>query len=343
MIFFEIVPLFIMANFFFVVLLLLEQVVELAELIFVRSIPFTMVFETILFYLPSFLIITIPISTLLAVLLAFSRFSADSELVAMHASGAGNTSLIAPVLVFGVIVALVGVYVSTVLLPKGSSLAVGNLNEMLENLSMNDIREKEMYTDIDGVIFYANRKLDNANFEEILLIDTKSNAIISAGKGTIIPNSNRSIIMRFENGRFTKTDSTGASYSNLSFDSMMMNFPLNISVNLLPMNETLMELDELMERFDESNKYIYEYAKRFSMPSASIILALIGLSLGRFLHRSARSIGIIISLIIVFALNGLFIITGNMVNSYNPVLLAWFPVIFIFIIMLPMLYRSFKW
>ncbi len=335
----EILPLFVMGNFFFVFLLLMEQMVQLAELLFVHSIPFVLIAKTVMYYLPSFLVITIPISTLLAVLLAFSRFSADSELVAMQACGASGFSFIKPVLIFGIAAALMGVYLSTVLLPKGSTLAVDNLNNMLENLSINDIREKEMYTDITGIIFYANKKIDSANFEEIIMIDSNEKAIISAKKGTIRPSLNRSLIMLFDNGRFTMTDKN-QTYTSMAFGKLSVNFPVNLKIEQLPMNERLMSLADLRKNFPTAPIYKFEYWKRFSMPVAAVILGLLGLSLGVFLQRSGRSMGLVLSCAVALTFNVLFIVGENFVGKYNPAFLAWMPVIVFSLILIPALRKS---
>ncbi|MDR2869846.1 MAG: LptF/LptG family permease [Deferribacteraceae bacterium] len=338
MVLWEVIPLFITANFFFMTLLLLQQIVELAELIFVRSMPMFLVLETIIFYMPSFLVLTIPISALLAIVLAFNRFSSDSELIAMHACGASNFTLIVPVVIFGLATALIGIYMNVSLLPKGSSLAVDNLNRMLENLSINDIRAKEMYTDIDGMIFYANQKIDEANFEEILIVDTEQNAIISAQKGTIIPNASRSMMMQFEGGKLTQVDRSDQ-YSSISFGKMSLNYPLNLEVASMPRNEKLMGLAELEQHFSESGIYKFEYNKRFSMPLCALIMSLLGLTMGRATQRSGKSLGIALAALAIVGENVLFIVGEALSAKYDPLLLAWLPAALFTVITALMLYR----
>ena len=332
----EILPLFIIGNFFFVFLLLLEQLVQLAELILTHGIPFLLVIRTVVYYLPSFLTVSIPISSLLAVLLAFSRFSTDSEIVAMQACGASGYSFIKPVLAFGIAAALAGVYLSTVLLPKGSALAVDNLNKMLENLSINNINEKEMYTGISGIIFYANKKIDSSNFEEIIMIDNNEKAIVSAQKGSIHPNSNRSLIIQFDNGRFTMTDKN-QTYTNLTFGKLSVNFPVNLKIEQFPTNERLMSLGKLRGNFAAAPIYKFEFWKRFSMPFSAIIMGLLGLSFGILSRRLDKSVGLLFSCGVALIFNLLFIACENFVGKYNPIVLAWAPVIIFSLILYPFL------
>ncbi|GAB7141239.1 hypothetical protein RsTz2092_12050 [Deferribacterales bacterium RsTz2092] len=327
LILYEVAPLFFMLNLFFIFLLLLEQLVELAELVFVKGVPSGIMLETIIFYMPSFMVITIPISILLAVLLAFSKFSADSELVAMTVCGASLKTIATPVLIIGLITTMFNVYLNISLLPKGSALAVRNINKMLENISLNDIRERELYTDIDGMLFYANKKLGDGNFENILMIDNGRNVVVSAKHGTIVPNASHSIAMRFSDGRMTLADSDTHSYSNITFDGMLVNYPLNIRAKLLPQNHKIMTLTQLKERFSGGAVFKYEYMKRFSMPLTSIIMALLGLSMTSFNSRSSRSLKILLACIVGFSLNILFVLAENLVNIINPFVLAWLPLL----------------
>ncbi len=338
---FEIFPLFIMGNFFFVLILLLEQMVQMADFVLVRNVGFSVLAQVIVYMLPSMLVITIPISTLLAVLLAFNRLSSDSEIVAMRSCGAGNKVFIIPVLIVGLFSAILGGYFSTVLLSKGSGLAIDKLNNVLENISINNIREKELYNELGDMIFYANKKIDNSQFERIFLINKNDKSIISARKGNLTPTNHGSIMMQFEGGKFTIMEQN-SSYTTIQFEKMSMNMPLNLDVEAIPMNERIMGLYELRNNFNSGEIYKFEYSKRFSMPFSAILMALMGLSLGIFLKRSGNSIGIIISCAVALIFNVMFIIGESIVTSgaYNSFLLAWAPNIIFSIFLIPILRRT---
>ncbi|HOP79477.1 MAG TPA: LptF/LptG family permease [Armatimonadota bacterium] len=71
-------------------------------------------------YLPSVVVYTLPMSALLAVLIAFSKLSGDSEIVAMYASGVSLYRAIVPVLVLGLIVTFMGFVLSEVVVPAAA-------------------------------------------------------------------------------------------------------------------------------------------------------------------------------------------------------------------------------
>ena len=129
----EIIPFFLIGNLFFMFLLLMERMVTLADLFFSKNVPLFLLIETIIYLLPSIFYMTIPIAGLLATLIAFSRLSADSELIAMKAIGASNKTLIKPLIFIGIFAGLINLAMGLYFVEKGSTLAYNNLNKIVEN------------------------------------------------------------------------------------------------------------------------------------------------------------------------------------------------------------------
>ncbi|EHP88425.1 permease YjgP/YjgQ family protein [Geobacter metallireducens RCH3] len=78
---------FVLGMAVFTFVLLMGRLLKLAEMVFAKGVPFLDVCRLILYMLPSFLLVAIPMAFLLAVLLSFGRLSADSEVTAMKAGG----------------------------------------------------------------------------------------------------------------------------------------------------------------------------------------------------------------------------------------------------------------
>ena len=62
----ELVPYFIIGNLFFMFLLLMEKIINLADLFFSKNVPAIVLIETIIYMLPSIFFMTIPLAGLLA-------------------------------------------------------------------------------------------------------------------------------------------------------------------------------------------------------------------------------------------------------------------------------------
>lgn len=76
-----------------------------------------------LYTLPATLVLTFPMSMLLAVLLATSRLSASSEITAMRAGGIGVYRIAAPMIAVGVAAAIVGLWFQELVVPESSAKA----------------------------------------------------------------------------------------------------------------------------------------------------------------------------------------------------------------------------
>ncbi len=75
----------------------------------------------ILLLLPSFLVLTIPMAFLLAVLLAFGRLSNDNEITILKACGLSLSALLPPVLLTAAAAALLTLFISVVAVPWGNT------------------------------------------------------------------------------------------------------------------------------------------------------------------------------------------------------------------------------
>ena len=78
--------------------MLIGNVVKLAELVITKGVGVLDILRLLLTLIPSLLSFTVPIATLIAMVMAFGRLSSDYELIAMRASGIPPTRLIAPLL-----------------------------------------------------------------------------------------------------------------------------------------------------------------------------------------------------------------------------------------------------
>ena len=86
--------------------LLVGNIIKFAELVIAKGVSFFDVLRLLLYLMPYLLSFTIPMATLVAMVLAFGRLSSDYELIAMRASGIGPSRLIVPILTAGVLLSM---------------------------------------------------------------------------------------------------------------------------------------------------------------------------------------------------------------------------------------------
>lgn len=339
----EVIPVFILGNILFMMLLLLEKLVTLADLFFAKNVPAYLIVETIIYFIPSLFVMTIPLACLLSILISFSRLSSDSELIAMRSIGASNMNLIKPVFIFGIFASILGISMSTYLIEKGSKLAINNLNKIIENISIKDIREKEMYENIPGIILYIDKKNSDTDFEGVIAVSKNDGTIITAKKGVINPTETKTLEMNFINGVVSMQDKKGETTS-VSFKNLLFNMPLYFNIANVLTSPMTMSMGELIQASSKDNKASFELSKRFSLPLSAILMCLFGFSLGVFLSRSGKSFGVIISIGIAFLYNFLLLYLENVAGkgTINPHLSAWLPNIIFSIILIYFLRRVFR-
>lgn len=334
----ELVPYLIIANLFFMFLLLMEKMINLADLFFSKNVPLAILVETVIYLLPSIFFMTIPLASLLATLIAFSRLSADSELIAMKAIGASNKALIKPLLIVGVIAALINLSMGLYFVERGSTLAYNNLNKIVENISIKDLKANEMYNQIPGIILYVKKKISDTDFEDMIMIQTINKSVINAKKATITPTDNRSIEMIFHDGSYIMENKKGE-ITTVGFKNMTINLPLNINIAKAVNTPMTMSISSLIKN-SKNPKAVFELHKRISTPFSVIVMILFGFSLGIFLSRSGKSFGILISIGLAVLYNVLILFFENSAGQIpiSPAVSAWIP-LFIFIILLIFSFR----
>ncbi|MCX8084802.1 MAG: LptF/LptG family permease [Calditerrivibrio sp.] len=328
-IFNEIFPIFLLSNMFFIFVLLLDKVIDLTDLIFSKNVPFLLVFETIVFYLPSFLMITIPTSALLSVMTAHNRLSADAEIVVIKSLGVSPFNLFKPTFYFGILATLLAFLTSFYLLPYGNKLAIENLKRTLEYVSLKDIREKEFYKEIPGITIFIEKKLKEDQFQKIIIIDEKGENFIIA-KECSAKQEFGAIIFDLYNGSIIQGKSD--KYTKIEFKRFYFVFNVQNNLNREIKSERFMFLDELLKKQHENKIYKFELSKRIALPFSTIIMTVLGLNLGIFFHRSNKSINWLISLAIVFFYNLIILASENFLSVLNPYFAPWIAnIIFAFV------------
>ena len=80
---------------------------ELVRAVVLKGMPLIVALQVFIYRLPGIVVYIFPMAMLLAALLAFSRLSGESDIIAFRASGISLYRLIIPVLVLGLLVSLV--------------------------------------------------------------------------------------------------------------------------------------------------------------------------------------------------------------------------------------------
>jgi len=286
----------------FTFVLLMGRLIKLAEMVVAKGVPLSDILRLLLYMMPSFSFITIPMALLLAVLLAFGRLSADNEITAMKAGGISLYGLLPPVAAFALIAYLATTMITVFALPRGNTAFKTLLYDVI-NLRVNiSLKDRVFNDDFPGLVIYvAKYDEDEHRISGVLIYDERSSdepATIFARSGMIIADpEKKSLRLRLLDGGVHRMHGSG--YQLMEFDSYDLNFNFNQTYKIVPtVNELDMTFRELrgamkLKGFDPSiirNLHL-EFHRRLAFPFACFVFALIGIPLGLQNRRSGKSSG----------------------------------------------------
>ncbi len=334
----EISSLFLLGIMVFTLILLMGRLIKLTDLVISRGVPLADVSLMILYLMPSFLVFTIPMAFLLAVLLAFGRLSADNEITVMKAGGISLMQLMPPVVLCGILAALLTLAASTIGVPWGNS-AFKNLSfAILKQNVAATIREKVFWDDIPGIVMYTEHYDEEQHIlKGVIIYDGREQArplTIFAADGVLSGGPDRNDIrLSLKNGSIHATG-TAEEYRLVNFGEYTMTIAGAGQGTGLGRNELDMTLAELRQQIANPAatkpvrlKMQSELHSRFAFPFASLVFAVVAVPLGMQNRRSGKSAGFSTSIAILLAYYVLQSLLRTLAEkgSLPPALALWLP------------------
>lgn len=334
----EITTPFLLGFAVFTFVLLIGKLLNLAELVITKGVPLSDMARLVTYMLPSFCVITIPMSFLLAVLLAFGRLSADCEITAMKASKISLYGLLPPVLIFASITFLLTLYITIYALPWGNSSFKIFLYDVIKARVTLSLKDRVFNDEFPGVVLYVDKyDKDRHIVSDVLIYDdrnTDNPCTIFAKNGVIATDSsNKTIRLSLKNGSVHRNPGK-SSYHLIEFASYDLSINLNQSPAGVKTDELDMNFTELLQNFRKAragSKFerdlLLELHKRLSLPFACFVFALVGVPLGMQNQRSGKAAGFSMSICIILFHYILFSIgkTLGQKGIIYPAVAMWMP------------------
>ena len=261
--------------------------------------------------LPEVINYTFPMSMLLASLLTMDKLSGNSEITAMRSGGLSFRRIAAPILIAGFFISMFSVIWAEKVVPPAKAEYTRIVNYEIKN----DAKPKTQ----DHIIIKSIAKGQLERLTYARTFDEKKGLL----KDITIEDFQKGQLVRIQKSPSAKwidgtwimeggsiTDLTGADgvSRQLTFGEQIMPVvvtPKTISLDQKSPDEmTIGELKEYMgvlqRQYMPTTKYRMEMYMRFSIPLASFFFALIGVPLGMQGQRTGTSMGLGISVVIIF-------------------------------------------
>ena len=313
----ELLAPFVMGVAVFTFFLVIDRIYHLTDLVITKGVPFHLVLSLLVFMLPSFLALTFPMALLVAVLLAGGRLAGDLEVAALKASGVSPLRLFRPFLVAALLVTLASAALTLVVSPWANGAFQRQLFAILQSRATTGIKERTFSASFGQFTIYVQEiSASQLALKGLLVADERNPAlsrIIVAREGRLLTDeAHGRITLRFLDGQVSETDVADARRARFTaFTLYDMNLPLESPLAATAQSAkperdlalgALRARAENLERHGQiSAPYFVELHKRFALPVASLVFAMVGFPLAVRAHRGGRGAALASSLAIVMS------------------------------------------
>jgi len=318
------------------------------------GLPLQVAAHVLLLEMPSFLVLSFPMATLMATLLTYSKLSSNSELTALRSVGVATWRMVIPALVVALAMTVITFTFNEVVVPSTLFQSKQVLNQALGKAIAGEQGDNVVYskygkiTNPDGSeskglthFFYAQR-YNKGVMEQVTLLDLSRGSqrvMLTADQANW---SEKDAQWLFRHGHvFSVQPDNKGSTTSADFDRYL--YPLGsepVKMARVPGYETMTigqartAVKLLRESGDtkEARKLTVRIQERFSFPAVCLVFGLMGSSLGVQPHsRHSRSQGFGLSVVLIFSYYLLAFMSSSLgvkgilappVSAWTPVLLG---------------------
>lgn len=296
----------------FTFILFIRDLNHILEAVVRNSSTFGNIAEIFVFSLPNTFKVTIPMAVLVGILLGLSRLAADSEIIAMRASGLGIWYFVRVASVVAIGGTLLGLVNSLYIAPRANRSILEMEQELETSQASYEIQPRVFYEDFHNAVLYVQTVRGGtgaSNWDRVFMADVSDpgNPIITtAESATVVSDSTQELLMRLRNGSRQETINGQSQQYNISSfsktdlpltlgpQSEMHLGRLDTAIYALPMNAL-----EARTHGPDARRYLLELHTRFSYPVACFVLMLVGVPLGIISRRGGKSSGLVFTILLV--------------------------------------------
>jgi lipopolysaccharide export system permease protein len=287
---------------------------RILELVVRASAPLPSVAEIFFYTVPLALTYTLPMSVLLGILIGLSRLAADSEITAMRASGMGIWTFLRALSVFVIAAWLMALFNGLYIAPRAQA-ALAHLEDRLKGSQVSfEIQPRVFYEGFPKVVVYV-QDVKSAQGAAVWkgvfmanLSDASNPKITLAKEGIVVSEGQDRLHLHLIDGSEHETDPKDASHYQIS-TFQQTDIPLDLPSTENKPDESLpADLMDTWALWKKSGRvdpisarwYLIAFHKRFALPTACLVLALVGIPLGLSSKKSGKSGGFVLTILLVF-------------------------------------------
>ena len=311
---------------------------RIAEYITQYGASLWMVTKIFILGIPNIVVLTFPMSVLLGSLLAFGRLSGTSELIVMRAGGQSFFRLAMPIFILATTIALGTTVINEFVVPHANYAYDNIIRYEIKRNATPQTQEHIVVKDVNSGpvqrLMYAKKYGAETRELSTLTLQEFTNDVLSR-----VQNAESAI---WKDGKWIMSKGVIYDLSVGGGVERMMRF----ENQELPISQTPKDMEKVKKAEDQmtiselrnqikaykasyvnTNSLVLEMHKRFAIPMACLVFALVGAPLGLQKQRGSSSIGLGISVVVIFFYYTIMTLSAALgkSGSISPALGAWLP------------------
>ena len=332
----------LMSLLIFSFVILLGRIPRLTEMIISKGVPALDIIELFAYLMPTFFSVTVPLSFLLGILLAFGRFSADSEYVAMKASGISLYSVVKPVALLALAFTLLTGAITLFIEPASKGAFRSKIFEIASTSLNVSVKPGVFNDDFPGIVLYAQGLDERLGvMRDVFIFDERNSSAvttITAREGLFVSDPSRMMLtLRLRSGDIHRQPSGTEqdTYQTISFNNYDINLDFSAQLEqgrrrISRSELSVTDLRQAIKATDsdrQRHRLEAELHERIVIACVPLILILIGIPLGLQSQRSGKGAGFTLALVVFLVYYVLLSFAGTLADKgiLPAAVIMWIP------------------
>ena len=304
----ECIPPFFLALGVLTCIFLLGNLVQLANLVINKGVSLTAIGRVFLLYVPMLMGYTLPIACLTAVIIGFSRLSADNEILAIRATGVHIKRILYPLIMVGLILSLIAVILNDKVVPY----AHYEQRKIMKNIGVENptaaLEAGSFINAFEGQIIFIYR-IEGNTLHNIRIYQPQEDGptrtiVARRGEFTPVPGEDK-IKLKLIDGTSDEPDLKNPNnFYKLNFKNYFMTLDLSEKKKKVDKKPKSMTLEEVKNKIDELDQLLVntaplraEYHRKITWSFAVLLFILLGFPLAIITHRREKSANVVIAIL----------------------------------------------
>ena len=294
--------------------LIIPFIIEQAEQLIQKGVSWPVILQLMATLLPATLGLTIPMALLVAALIGLGRLASDREIVVLMACGVSPFRLLRPVLLLGGGAAIATLYVLIQWIPDANQTYREIVARLVADRAEQQVRPRVFFEDFPNTVLYIRDIPQGGGWQDVIAADTRNPAqptlwVAKSGR-MVVDRQKQTIHMVLVDGaQHTTKGADPAAYEIARFKEMTISLdPQTVFPRTGPARgEREMTIPELRENVAQlaarnlpHHNYVIEIHKKFSIPVACLVFALLAVGLGVTNRREGKLASFVLGIGVIF-------------------------------------------